>query len=883
MRNLLKNTHGAVTVFITLLLVPAMLVSGTAVDLARIHSARSVLQDANQLAANSVLTQYDALLYDLYGLFGVAEDDPVFGELLNEYINVTIFGEAGKDTSLGTFQLFYGSDVTSDYPVFADDKNLRNEEVLRAQIEEYMKFRAPVILVKTLLDAFSDNKLKEDLAVVSDKLAIDSDLTELIAKYKELYDAIVTADKCTYAIGGIAGGYFGSVSTSLSAIRAQFVDLYGCYAAWEAFDSDTDDLALLKADTAAKYSAIIGNIASLTAGGPRGSSWFSGMWLSIGTVTGLNNNIINAMNQADEFKVKFDTVLSIANEIHEMHDELKRKLDELERKIEDGECSEELSNSFTEQTGTPPKSIIERYRDLLEFENVSEMAADFKNGGYNYIDTIHKPMLEGVKYRNSGSSVSTALTRADLESLSSNYSFFLYESTPSINSRAAYYADFPEDAVTYKMAPGFMKFSEHPNGNREFFDYLTALVNQPPGDPVKLYDDQEDAEGADTEEKQRNIIESVLQLVESAYNGLTNNPLGASYINDASAPEPESMSIVDILSLIPQAIADPIVSVVTDPLDCLASAGDYLLLLTYNTSMFSNYTTTKPDSIGKTKDELEDISFTKSVTGIPISPEVNYFFQSEWEYLYNGSNEAGENLSAITKLLFLVRLVCNYIAVFQVSEVTTIVTSIQAAFVWAPPIGLILGELARAAFAAAETLIDIASLRSGHKVPLIKSVASGEWVCSPSGIVNAIANVAIDVLSESDDDDDDSDDGTDDDEKGLSYSNYVLVFFVAKSVFYIGSERDGATELAKRTANLIEWNVINYKEKINADEEKMTAALEVEDRFKLEKQKTDFSLTTTANIRMLFLSMPFAVNYFDNNGLSRLVTLPVTVTDYRGY
>ena len=114
MRRFIKNTKGAVTVFVTLLLIPAILVSGTAVDLARIHTARSVLQDANQLAANSVLTQYNALLNDLYGLFGVAEDDPILAKLLDDYISITVFGEPVQDRSLGTLQLFYGSELSLD-------------------------------------------------------------------------------------------------------------------------------------------------------------------------------------------------------------------------------------------------------------------------------------------------------------------------------------------------------------------------------------------------------------------------------------------------------------------------------------------------------------------------------------------------------------------------------------------------------------------------------------------------------------------------------------------------------------------------------------------------------------------------------------------------
>lgn len=77
MRKLFHNCKGAVTVMVTLLLIPSILVSGTGVDLARIYTAKSVVQDANQLAANSVLAGYEALLQDLYGLFGVMTEGSV--------------------------------------------------------------------------------------------------------------------------------------------------------------------------------------------------------------------------------------------------------------------------------------------------------------------------------------------------------------------------------------------------------------------------------------------------------------------------------------------------------------------------------------------------------------------------------------------------------------------------------------------------------------------------------------------------------------------------------------------------------------------------------------------------------------------------------------
>ena len=853
MRKFLKNTRGAVTVFVTLLLIPAILLSGTAVDLARIHTARSILQDANQLAANAVLTQYNALLYDLYGIFGVASNDPVIGELLDDYIRVSVFGEELPGEKLGTLQLFYGSDLSMDRVRFARAKNLSDEDVLRRQIEEYMKFRAPVIIIKEFIDKLGGNKIKEDTAVIEDKLAIDKDIADLYEKYKELYEAINAADLIIQMDGGISGGSFGSVSSGLRNIRDYFTQLVRLYSDWESEEDENARSGIEK-----RYQEVLNSIARLTTGGPRGSP------------QGLNKTISNAREQAENFKPKFDLIISLAIEIDEKHDELNRKIDELERKLEEKECSNELKEALEEKQGTPPMTLIERYRELLKWDNIEGMAEVNKDAGYRYIDNEVKPLLDGVMYRNKYNASAGSLTRAELAEIASNPSFGLAGGGSSISR----FAGFAGDSITYNMPPGFLKFAEHSGEHKEFYETLKAMMNQPQLDAVKMFDGQGDEGGGSAKEKQENLIDAVLKLVDSAYIGLTNSPLGAMQINDAETPDPEKLGILDIVKLIPEAIGSNVMKAVHDPLGTLADAGDYFLLLTYCTSMFSNYTTTRPESIGKTKESLNEINFTESVTGVPISPEVNYFFQSEWEYLYEGSSNAGKNLNAITKLIFIVRLVCNYISVFSVSEVTMVVSGIQTAFAWCPPLGIILGELARAAFVAAETLIDVAVLRSGHKLPLIKKAANQEWVCSPSGVVKAISNI---VSGESNDSK-----GTDD-ENGFSYSNYTLVFFIAKAVFYTGPDRDASTELANRTANLIEWNMINYQNGICADEEKMTEALAAEDRFRLADMGTDFSIITTANMRMLFLSMIFAQNFSDARGIGMPATMPIVAIDYRGY
>jgi len=867
MYNFRKNTKGAVTVFVTLLLLPAVLVSGTAVDLARIHTARSIIQDANQLAANSALTQYDSLLHDLYGIFAVSENDPILAAMLDEYIKVSVFGEPGQDKRLGTLQLFYGSNITMDEPLFTDDKNLRNEDVLRRQIEEYMKFRAPVIIVKDILELLGSNTFKEDAGVIDDKLGIEAAISEIYEKYKQLYDAIGAADRCDQIVDGIAGTV-GTVSSTLATIRLEFVDLKSCYSMWEKAEEPE------KIDNyAARYRAILVNISSRTAGGPTGSNWSNGKWLSPSRAQGLNQTIVNAKERADNFKVKFDSVVAIAREIDVMKTELSRRIDELEQRLAKGECSEELRDALTERTGDPLKSHIERYREILRWNNIEGMANVFKNGGYDYIDTKLKPLLDSVMYRNEKNPSGASLTREQLGNAPSLSSLALSSGIPAASSIIATLAGYTNDNIAYKMPDGFMKFGAFHGNNKMFFDELTVMMQQPKIPPVKLYDGQNEAGGANAEAKQKGMINDLLQLAGSAYTGLKNDPIGAKHINDRSTPGIEKLNMLDIVELIPEASKLPVADIITDPGGSAARAGDYLLLLTFNTSVFSSYTTTRPESTSRGRDDLSGIEFPKSITGVPISPEVNYFFQSELEYLYSGFENAAKNLSAISKLIYMVRLICNYITVFSVREVSAVVTGIQTTFAWNPPLAILLGELARAAFVAAESAVDTATLRAGHKLPLIKSAAKGQWVCSPGGVVKALADTASDAAGLKDEPQ----------ERGLTYSNYLLFFFISKAVVYTGDKADAATELAIRTGDLIEWNVINYRNGVNCDEDKMAQALSSEGRFKLAEMKTDFSITTTVNMRMLFLSMIFAQNFSDSRGIGMPTTMPVTVTDHRGY
>jgi len=108
------------------------------------------------------------------------------------------------------------------------------------------------------------------------------------------------------------------------------------------------------------------------------------------------------------------------------------------------------------------------------------------------------------------------------------------------------------------------------------------------------------------------------------------------------------------------------------------------------------------------------------------------------------------------------------------------------------------------------------------------------------------------------------------DEFGINYRDYLTIFLLAG---------DQST-IASRTGDLIMLNVTNYNNgnSLNAD----PARLSEMRLFDLAGANTGFEVTTTINMRFMFLSLPYAQNGSRVSVVPRK-TFPVSQTDYRGY
>ena len=71
---LFRKNHGAISVFLILILVPCMLVSSIFVDISRVQLSKAVAESSAELALNTLKTYYDYDLSRYYGLMGSCQN-----------------------------------------------------------------------------------------------------------------------------------------------------------------------------------------------------------------------------------------------------------------------------------------------------------------------------------------------------------------------------------------------------------------------------------------------------------------------------------------------------------------------------------------------------------------------------------------------------------------------------------------------------------------------------------------------------------------------------------------------------------------------------------------------------------------------------------------
>lgn len=216
---LFQKNHGAISVFLILILVPCMLVSSIFVDISRVQFGRAAAESSAELALNTLKTYYDYDLSQYYGLMGSCQNISEYYGIVSEYYDQALHS---RDVEESEIQLLYQrvlndavsrfqneeiSDIlqiqneTQEAVVSAvKDANMHNATIMQKQVIEFMKYRAPILIVQELIELLNSEAEKGNVDS-SEESAADKPMQEAQKEYYEAESELLKeANKSYWAL-----------------------------------------------------------------------------------------------------------------------------------------------------------------------------------------------------------------------------------------------------------------------------------------------------------------------------------------------------------------------------------------------------------------------------------------------------------------------------------------------------------------------------------------------------------------------------------------------------------------------------------------------------------------------------------------------------------
>lgn len=181
MMNFCKKCEGTIAVFLTLILIPTFIFSGVMVDGSRILASKNLVSGAGDLAMNAALSNYHEELNEVYGLLAMADTPQEIENIMKDCFEMSLnaSGVSKEDFSkaLVYLELTEGGFSASSLV----DTEIYQTEVLKQEVLEYMKYRAPVTLVnRAVKDKVGKlETIKEERAAADAELKFEKELNDV--------------------------------------------------------------------------------------------------------------------------------------------------------------------------------------------------------------------------------------------------------------------------------------------------------------------------------------------------------------------------------------------------------------------------------------------------------------------------------------------------------------------------------------------------------------------------------------------------------------------------------------------------------------------------------------------------------------------------------
>jgi hypothetical protein len=734
---LIQDNKGAISIFLCIILMANIMLAGILIEGTRMKWAESQIQEATEGAAVSSLAGYQNMLKNLFGIFALAENDTEYLEDdIEFYLNNNLMTELGINkesmndenskflsglfTNRGDFEtanFFNPYDYRIENMEVNQINNLTENKILKQQILEYMKYRAPKQLAEGFLDkVISIKDFGEQSQLMSKKTRLDKELNRICQYQKKLSDCIEMINK-----------FNTSLDTDFIKNKYMQIGIEKCKLLI------TDRVALEKQKIREKEKLKKNEIAQMTkkinSKNSEAKKIIVNFISNIRTYIENNKNGIRAIDNIKEYSEatldKMDEIINddlngdnsdfakeMRNEVQSKKDQLdSKRLDQIKKKIEDN--VDILEDLIAILNGLKPAGINESRISSTDRKKINEfIGKEIKSSELyklvlNYEGTCNKREIEYIKSEKTTKSNTKNDPRKNSESIVKNE---ITKNKPNKSKKSK----LTDNDLVSKTKEQNEKEIKRNKKELDISDekYLESLF----GHFGLLHDETvNDNTNTDSSHNKSNktqnpnkIIDSV-EFTEDKKKGFSENGLNF-FANLGTSIKDNIMNIRDNLYI-----------------------NEYILG-TFKNSL----TLSKQKDKKMTERDLRDELMDKRKT---------YFNTSEVEYILTGNKDERFNEYAIKAEILLIRFALNTLYIYMDAQKNSI--ALETATIIAGWTGFgvpIVQTLIMLGWAMAESVIDVTNIMNGEKVPLYKT--KDTWVLSETSMIKAFIGEAAEKAKE---------------------------------------------------------------------------------------------------------------------------------------
>lgn len=163
-----KGIRGSISVFLVIILVPCICITSIFVDVSRVQMSKGIATSAADVTLNSLMSYYDYDLSDIYGLMASCQNIEDYYAVADAYFMRMLSSQDLTEDEVSYIADQYEYKVLEDAQISdlmrlenkseggmtggISGANLANPTILKDQIVEFMKYRAPIVVVEEIVE-----------------------------------------------------------------------------------------------------------------------------------------------------------------------------------------------------------------------------------------------------------------------------------------------------------------------------------------------------------------------------------------------------------------------------------------------------------------------------------------------------------------------------------------------------------------------------------------------------------------------------------------------------------------------------------------------------------------------------------------------------------